>query len=313
MDFCQDISQLKVTRPVVTIGMFDGVHRGHRSLLGRVIDRAKITGGESVVLTFWPHPRILFEGEHSSLRFLTTIEEKISLLKSVGVDHVLVCPFTREFAQIEPADFVKQFLVDGVKARHVIVGYDHRFGFRGKGDYQLLEKLGTRYQFGTEQVLALDVNGTHVSSTKIREALMAGEVEKAAEFLSYEYSIAGTVVRGNQIGRTIGFPTANIEPGVKHKQIPGNGIYIVEIEVNGQLYGAVANVGNRPTVVDQQQEPNIEAYILRFNDDIYGKPICIRFKKKIRDEKKFASLEELSAKIRDDVSIATTFFNTSRM
>lgn len=313
MKLHRDVTNLNAIKPVVTIGMFDGVHLGHQSLLKNVIERAKAIGGESVVLTFWPHPRILFEGEKSSLRFLTTIEEKVSIMKKIGVNHVIVYPFTHEFANIEPTDFVKIFLLEGTKAHTVIVGHDHRFGHNGQGDYELLSDLGWIFDFKTEQVSALDISDTHVSSTKIREALIAGDIIKANLFLSYEYSITGTVVKGNQIGRTMGFPTANIQPDEKHKQIPGNGVYITEVEIQGKTYKAVANVGNRPTIVNNQPEPNIEAFILDFTEEIYFKPITIRFKGKIRDEMKFGSVEFLKEKIEDDVTRTRSFFEKSRV
>lgn len=311
MSFYRDISQLKAVNAVLTIGMFDGVHLGHRALLGMVVRRARELCGQSVVLTFWPHPRLLFEGEASTLRFLTTIEEKVALIKALGIDHVVVHPFTTEFAAMEPSRFVHQFIVDGIKAREVIVGHDHRFGHRGEGDFALLQKLGDENGFGTHQVQALDIGDTHVSSTKIREALIAGDIDRANTFLSYEYAIKGSVVKGNQLGRTIGFPTANLEPHEKHKQIPGNGIYAVEVELAGVCHPAVANVGIRPTVIYNQRIPNIEAYILDFEDDIYGKDIIFRFKKKLRDEVKFPSIDALKAKIQEDVDNARIFFNTA--
>jgi len=309
MKFHRDFTQFSARKPVVTTGMFDGVHRGHRTILSRTIDVAHKNGGESVVLTFWPHPRLLFEGENTQLRFLTTIEEKVALIKQFGIDHVIVYPFSPEFASMNPRQYVSNILVNNIHATHVVVGYDHRFGNKGAGDFSMLCQLGNEYGFSAEQVPALEVDAVKVSSTKIREALVHGNVELANHYLSYRYSISGTVAKGNQIGGTIGFPTANIEPKEKHKQFPGNGVYIVEVCVENVIYRGVANVGNRPTVVHNQVQPNIEVHLLDFDQDVYQLPITVIFIKKLRDEQKFESLTLLVEKIKDDVIRARDYFS----
>jgi len=303
-----DITQFKARNPIVTIGMFDGVHSGHRTILNRLITQAKTNDGESLVLSFWPHPRMLFEGEHCSLRFLSSIEEKATLLENIGIDHFIVYPFTRDFASLSPRQYVEEILVKKIGVKKVIIGYDHRFGFKGAGGYAEMLAFGSEFGFEVEQISAYEIDQENISSSKIREALTVGDIPLATRYLSYEYSIAGRVIKGNQIGRTIGYPTVNIEPLFAQKLIPGNGIYVVVIEIESKRYNAVANVGNRPTVVENQTIPNVEAFILDFNADVYGKAITIYFKQKLRDELKFPSLARLVEQIAIDVEMTRAWF-----
>lgn len=288
--------------------MFDGVHSGHRSILQHLKDEAKKHDGESVVLSFWPHPRMLFEGENCSLKFLTSNQEKAKVLDEIGIDHFIIYPFSHEFSKLSPRQYVEDILVNQIGVKKVIIGYDHRFGFKGAGGFTEMVALGKEFGFEVEQISAFEIDQENISSTKIREALKAGDIALANTFLSYEYSILGTIVKGNQIGRTIGYPTVNIEPIFTHKLIPGNGIYVVEVEIDGESFQAVANVGNRPTVVENQVTPNVEAYILDFNRDVYGKSIKIRFKDFLREEKKFNSIEILKHQINLDVENAIEWF-----
>ena len=310
MKIYTDISQFKARNPVVTIGMFDGVHCGHRAILEHVKDAATQCDGESVVLTFWPHPRMLFEGKDCSMRFLTSIEEKAALLESIGIEHFIVYPFSPEFASLSPLQYVEEILVKRIALKKVIIGYDHRFGHKGSGGFDEMVTFGMQFGFEVEQIPAVDVDDVNVSSSKIREALLHGNVDKAKAYLSYTYRIPGTVIKGNQIGRTIGFPTINIEPLFAQKLIPGNGIYVVEVVIDDCFYHAVANVGNRPTVVENQKVPNVEAYILDFNDDVYGKKVEIRFLAFLREEQKFASLDALIEQIQKDVVQTREYFGT---
>ena len=303
-----DISNLIALNPIVTIGMFDGVHSGHRSILQHLIDEAKTIDGESVVLSFWPHPRMLFEGENCSLKFLTSNEEKAILLDEIGIDHFILYPFTREFSSLSPRQYVENILVKQIGVKKVIIGYDHRFGFKGAGGYAEMVEFGKEFGFEVEQISAFEIDQENISSSKIRVALKSGDIALASSYLSYEYSILGTVVKGNQIGRTIGYPTVNIEPTFAQKLIPGNGIYVVEVEIENVKYKAVANVGNRPTIVENQIFPNVEAFIFDFNRDVYGKAISILFKHKLRDELKFPSLEKLVEQIGKDVENAKQWF-----
>jgi len=288
--------------------MFDGVHSGHRSILQQIKDEAKEHDGESVVLSFWPHPRMLFEGADCPLRFLTSIEEKASLLDELGIDHFIVYPFTRQFSSMSPKEYVEEILVNKIGAKKVIVGYDHRFGHKGAGGFEEMQLFGKQFGFDVAQIPAFDIDEINISSSKIREALIDGNVLLANSYLSYDYFISGTVVKGNQIGRTIGFPTVNIEPSFPQKLIPGNGIYVVEVEIDGESFQAVANVGNRPTVVENQLIPNVEAYIFDFNSDVYGKEIKISFKDFLREEKKFNSIDVLKHQINLDVENAIEWF-----
>ena len=288
--------------------MFDGVHSGHRSILQHLIAEAQKCNGESVVLSFWPHPRMLFEGEHCSLKFLTSVEEKAQLLDEIGIDHFIVYPFTQPFSSLSPRQYVEDVLVNQIGVKKVIIGYDHRFGFKGAGGFTEMVAFGQEFGFEVEQISAFEIDQENISSSKIREALKSGDIALATSYLSYEYSITGTVVQGNKIGRTIGFPTVNLEPSFPQKLIPGNGIYVVEVEIESVRYQAVANVGNRPTVVENQILPNVEAYILDFDQDVYGKGISIYFKHKLRDELKFPSLEKLVEQIEIDVEESKQWF-----
>jgi len=303
-----NLSNFKATNPVVTIGMFDGVHIGHRAIIEQLQQKANAIGGETVLLTFWPHPRMFFEGSSTSLKLLTTIEEKTVLLETVGVNHLIVLPFTQEFTHISPYDFVKTILVDGIGAKEVVVGYDHRFGHKGAGDFMLLKTLGAEFGFFVNRLEAVEQYGLQVSSTKIREALLAGDVLAANAMLGSEYVISGTVVRGDQIGRTINFPTANCEPSLAMKLIPQNGIYIVQVLLAHKRYNGVLNIGIRPTVTNVHKRVTIEVFILDFDADIYGQDIQIILKQKIRDEAKFATLGELQQQIQFDVAETRTFF-----
>ena len=276
--------------------------------MDKIIEQAKNNDGESVVLSFWPHPRMLFEGENCSLKFLTSNEEKAILLDEIGIDHFILYPFTREFSTLSPRQYVEEILVNQIGVKKVIIGYDHRFGFKGAGGFAEMVAFGQEFGFDVEQISAFEIDQENISSSKIREALTVGDIALANSYLSYEYSIFGTVVKGNQIGRTIGYPTVNIEPTFTQKLIPGNGIYVVEVEIEQIKYQAVANVGNRPTVVENQILPNVEAYILDFNRDVYGKAISIIFKHKLRDELKFSSLELLVVQIGKDVENAKQWF-----
>jgi riboflavin kinase / FMN adenylyltransferase len=304
-----DLTGFSANKPVVTIGMFDGVHSGHRSVLEYVRTRAEALGGQSTVLTFWPHPRICFEGSATKLRYLTTLEEKSQLIAGCGIDHLVLKAFTPSFAQLSPEEYIKSVLVDGMRAHTVIVGYDHNFGYRGAGNYDLLAQLGDKYGFSVEQLPALSANGTNISSTKIRESILSGNIELATEFLGHPYLLTGTVADGKKLGRTIGFPTANISIGDKMKLVPSSGVYAIEGSIKGQLYEGVMNIGTRPTI-DSHGEQTLEAYFFNFADDIYGETVSVRLHKKLRDEIKFASIVDLKAQIVRDVASASQYFAT---
>ncbi len=247
----------KLTNAVVTIGTFDGVHYGHQKIIKRLCELAKSTGGESVILTFFPHPRMIIDPENQELKLITTIKEKAEILANLGVDHLIITPFTRDFSNLDPAEYIKNVLVDTIGTKKIIVGYDHRFGKDRKGEMTDLENFGKLYDFTVEQIPEQDINDVAVSSTKIRKALLAGDVALAAKYLGYHFSITGPVIKGDKIGRTIGFPTANIFVEETYKLIPGDGIYAVTVEVDvesGVRGPESGDTAPRPATADLESE-----------------------------------------------------------
>jgi riboflavin kinase/FMN adenylyltransferase len=291
---------LNLTAPVVTLGIFDGVHRGHRVLLDTLVLRAKEEGGESVVITFFPHPRLVLEKDHLNLFFLTTMDEKIHLLREAGVDHLIILEFSTEFSKIEACDFVKQILVDKVGTKHLIIGYNHHFGWKGEGDFNTIRECSNKLNFSVEQVEGFSLAAGGISSSVIRTALLKGKVEEANELLGYMYSLTGIVVAGKQLGRALGFPTANIQPQDPHKLIPVNGVYAVEVLINEKRYAGMLSIGLNPTVNTNPGQRSIEVHIFDFEEDIYGQEITLIFRKWLRDEEKFASLEQLTEQMKLD-------------
>ena len=285
---------------VVTIGTFDGVHLGHRKLIRRIKSIAGQIGGETLILTFFPHPRmVLYPNEHQ-VELLNTSAEKMALLEAEGVDHLIVQPFDKEFAELTAEDFVSKILVNKLKVKKLVIGYDHRFGKHREGSFDDLVRLAPKFEFEVEKIPEEDVNNIAVSSTQVRLALKEGDVETAAAFLGRPYSLTGVVKHGNKIGRTIGFPTANLHLNEDYKLIPGNGVYIAGVDVQNELHYAMVNIGNRPTI-ESHGELRIEAYLLNFDREIYGSVMTLHLLKKIRDGKKFASLDELTAGIKADL------------
>ena len=284
---------LEMCEPVVTMGIFDGVHLGHKVLISRLVTRARELKGESAVITFHPHPRIVLEKDSSSLTFLTTLEEKIALLGQTGIDHLIIVEFTREFSRIPACDFVKDILIGRIGAKHLIVGFNHHFGKRGEGDYETVRKCAGDYDFSVEQVEGLESEMGTISSSLVRESLLSGKVGEAAALLGYNYSLTGKVVVGRMIGRSLGFPTANINPGDPHKLIPANGVYAVETHVKNKPYPGMMSIGTNPTVAGDSAQRSIEVNVLGFSGDIYGDEIRVVFRKRLRDEKRFGSVEEL--------------------
>jgi riboflavin kinase/FMN adenylyltransferase len=291
---------LNLIAPVATLGIFDGVHRGHMALLDCLVSRARERRGESVIITFSPHPRLVLEQNNISLSFLTTMEEKKVLLKNAKVDHLIIIEFTTEFSKIPACDFVKDILVEKIGTKHLIIGYDHHFGRKGEGDFNTIKKCSEELDFIVEQVQGYKTEEGAISSSLIREALLKGRVDEANKWLGYYYSVSGIVIEGRKIGRTIGFPTANIKPDSQYKLIPGNGVYAVEVQLNNNLYPGMLSIGSNPTVNTDDRFRSIEVHILNFDKDIYGEKISIIFRKKLRDEKKFDNLEQLTAQMGRD-------------
>lgn len=281
---------------VAATGFFDGVHLGHRKVLGSLCDIARSEGKRSAVISFWPHPRSVLQQEAYNLRLLNTSEEKEALLKGIGIDDIIYIPFTKEFSKLSTKEFMQQYLIDKYNVSVLVIGYDHRLGNNiSESQQQMIstaESLGLRVVRVSEFLMDDNI----ISSTKIRKLLQRTDVEGAARFLGYNYFIKGVVVSGNRIGRTIGFPTANMKLYNPLKEVPGNGVYAVYVSVLGRRYIGITNIGIRPTV-GNGNECTIETHILDFNEDIYGLDISVEFVSKIRDERKFASLDELKVEL----------------
>ena len=295
-----DLDNFKALNPVVTIGTFDGVHLGHREVIKELKHLTTQLGGESVVFTFEPHPRIVISPQEDSLRLLSTKEEKIKQMENMGVDHLVIYPFTKEFSRLTYNEFVTEILVERMNISSLVVGYDHRFGQGRQGDFRSLELLSRSLNFKVEQLSQLVVENKVVSSTKIRQTLEEGDILKANHFLGYRYALSGKVVEGNRLGRTIGFPTANIDTCERHKLVPGDGVYAVTIELTGKTFNGMLNIGVRPTVNSNADHKTIEVHIFNFDEDIYHSDITALFVEKIRDEQKFETMEQLQAQLKKD-------------
>ncbi len=290
--------------PVVTIGNYDGMHVGHKQIIERVRERARHLGGTSILITFHPHPLHVLKPE-KELAAITPVEERKRLIEETGIDVLFLVPFTKEFSMIPAEDFVKLVLVQKLAVKGVVIGYDFRFGREGKGDRALLESMGRTYGFFVEEVAEVTLEGEKVGSNRIRKLVASGSVAVAAKVLGRPFSIAGTVVKAKGRGRTIGYPTINLR--TDHALIPKNGVYITEVEVEGRRFSAVTNVGTNPTF-ESGQERSIESFILDFEGDLYDKWVRVAFLERIRDEVRFASVEELTARIGRDVETAQEFF-----
>lgn len=294
------ISQLtKLTNTIVTIGTFDGVHLGHQKIINRLRELKSTQGGEILVFTFDPHPRKVLFPEQTDLKLITTTDEKCSLLKQFGVDHVLVFPFTKAFSQMHAQDYISEIIVKGLKTKTIVIGYDHRFGANREGNIDTFKQVSDEYHFSVEEISVEEINQLNISSTRIRKAIEDGEIITANEFLGYSFFITGTVTKGKQLGRTIGYPTANININNTDKLIPKIGVYAVNVIYNDCTYKGMLNVGLNPTT-DTDQNIKIEVNIFDFDKDIYGEFLKIEFVKRIRDEQKFANLEELKLALAND-------------
>ena len=288
---------------VAATGFFDGVHAGHRAVLHVLKDTAREEGEESAVVTFWPHPRNVLQQDASTFRLLNTLEEKKELIYRFGIDNVYVVPFTRDFSQLSTTEFMKEYLVDRFHADTLVIGYDHRLGRSSTASREELAALAASVGLKTRIVEEVHCGERKVSSTQIRNAIAAGEVQEAAEMLGYRYTLLGVVVAGNKLGRTIGFPTANMELYEPLKVVPANGVYAVEAEVLGQRHGGICNIGTRPTIGSGNAR-TIETNIFGFNDDIYGLDLRISFIARLRDEHRFSSMEDLRHQLENDRKIA---------
>ena len=299
MKVYDSIEQFKsVKNAAVTIGTFDGVHIGHQKIIQQLKEAAQSIKGESVIFTFYPHPRMVLFPDDDDLKLLNTEEEKKELLEKMGVEHLIVHPFTKKFSRITYTEYVRDILVDKLKTKKLIIGYNHQFGRNREGTFQKLKALSPVYKFDLERIPAQDINKVEISSTKIRKSLESGDIKTANKYLGYEYSIKGKVVKGKGLGKELGYPTANIHIDDKHKLIPADGIYAVTVLVDTKMHDGMMSIGFNPTVGSEKK--TIEVNIFDFEKDIYGENIRIFFRQKIRDEKKFDSLETLKIAIAGD-------------
>ncbi|MEO6524555.1 MAG: bifunctional riboflavin kinase/FAD synthetase [Mucilaginibacter sp.] len=299
MKIYNNIDEFKlIENAVVTIGTFDGVHTGHRKIIAKLQELAKEIGGETVILTFFPHPRMILHPEDQDLKLITTITEKAQLLEEMGVDHLIVTPFSRDFSNLSALEYIHDILVAKIGTKRIVIGYDHRFGKDRKGGLEDLQRLSKVYDFEVVEIPEQDINDVAVSSTKIRTALLSDDIALANQFLSYPFFITGKVIRGDQLGRTLGYPTANILIGESYKLIPADGIFAVTVEVNGAPHKGMAYIGHRPTINGMTR--NIEVNIFDFNQDIYDQQIRMNFHHFVRSDIKFNGLDALVVQLAKD-------------
>jgi riboflavin kinase/FMN adenylyltransferase len=292
-------------KTIVTLGTFDGVHLGHTVILDRICNIAKKENLESVVLTFFPHPRLIVSND-SEIKMLNTMSEKAKLLEQKGIQNFIIHPFDKLFSELSPREFVEQILIKQLNIQKIIIGYDHKFGKNRAADFNDLIAFGKEFGFEVEEISAKQVDEVAVSSTKIRNSLLEGNISLANDYLGYSYMLSGIVVKGNQLGRTIGFPTANIEVSENYKLIPKNGVYIVSAIVNNQTIFGMMNIGIKPTLGDNV--PTIEVHLLDFSEDIYGQEIQVNVIERLRDEQKFESFEALKSQLEIDKTNTVDYF-----
>ncbi|SHE37746.1 riboflavin kinase / FMN adenylyltransferase [Arenibacter palladensis] len=294
----QSISNYDKAHPTaITIGTFDGVHIGHRKILERLINNAKVLELKSTVLTFFPHPRMVLQKD-VSIKLLNTIDEKIKIMEELGIDYLIVHPFTKEFSRLSATQFVRDILVNDLKTKKIIIGYDHRFGRNRNANINDLMAFGNALDFEVEEISAQEVDDVSVSSTKIRKALEDGDMKTANMYLGYNYMLTGSIVKGKGLGRKLNFPTANLSIPEEYKLIPKNGVYVVSSVLNGKTVFGMMNIGFNPTV--EGKTKSIEINFFDFEQDLYGKEIQVDIIDRIRDEKKFNSLEALQAQLKKD-------------
>ncbi len=295
-----DISEFRASNPFVTIGIFDGVHLGHVAILKRLQQLAADSGGESVVVTLWPHPRMILEPAYMKGRLLTTLEEKISMIENHGIDKLIILPFTAGFSLLSFQSFIRDYLFEMIGTKHLVVGFNHHFGSGREGTYDNLKKTAALYGITTERMEAVMINGNRVSSSAIRHMVEDGNVAVAREALGYWYNLSGTVIAGDRIGRTLGYPTANVRPNDEQKLIPASGVYAVIVRVKNRDYKGMLSIGTRPTVRRESQDRSIEVNIFDFEEDIYGMSVQISFIDWLRPELAFISMAGLREQLGKD-------------
>ena len=290
----------QIKNAVVTIGTFDGVHIGHQKIISRLQEVARQKGGETVILTFFPHPRMILHPDDLNIKLISTMDEKAERLANLGIDHLIITPFTRDFSNLSPQEYIREVLVKKIGTNQIIIGYDHRFGKDRSGGLKELQHYSSELGYEVEEIPKQDIDDVAISSTKIRNAILSGDTKTAENFLGYPFTLTGKVIKGDQIGRQLGFPTANLFIVESYKLIPADGIYAVHVdfknkESNLKRANGMAYIGHRPTINGMSR--NIEVNIFDFQEDIYGQSIRLNFLEYMRDDQKFNSLEELKEQL----------------
>ncbi|SEE04558.1 riboflavin kinase / FMN adenylyltransferase [Tenacibaculum sp. MAR_2010_89] len=291
----------------VTIGTFDGVHIGHQKIIKKLVEDAKSANMKSVLLTFFPHPRMVLQKE-VSIQLINTIKERTKYLEQLGLDYLIIHPFSKEFSRLTALDFVRDILVNQLNTSKLIIGYDHHFGKNREGNIEQLTEYSHLYDFDVEEIPAQDINDVSVSSTKIRKALLGGKLKTANKYLGYNFPLAGKVVNGKQLGSKIGFPTANIAIIENYKLIPKTGVYVIKSKINNELFFGMMNIGNRPTVDGKDQ--TIEVHFFDFNQNIYDQEISVNLLYFVRDEQKFESINDLKNQLKIDKETSISFLKS---
>lgn len=305
MNVFSSVSSYNISKPsVVTIGTFDGVHIGHRAILERLTKSAQSKNLDSVVLTFFPHPRMVLQKD-AQIKLINTINEREELLKNSGIDNLIIHPFTLDFSRLTALEFVRDVLVSQLNLKKIIIGYDHRFGRNRNANIEDLKEFGKTYDFEVVEISAQQLEEVSVSSTKIRKALEKGNIETANQYLGYPFMLSGSIVTGRGIGKTLDFPTANLHIKEDYKLIPKEGVYIVRSDISGKKVYGLTNIGTNPTVGGTKK--TIETYFLDYNEDLYNQPVQLKFLTRIRNEKKFQSKKDLKKAIRDDEKFARNY------
>ena len=293
-------------RSVVTIGTFDGIHLGHQKILSRLIKSSKNKDLNSVVLTFFPHPRIILN-KYNEVKMIDTLDEKIIHLNEIGIDSLVIHPFDKNFSLLSANQFIKDFLVDKLKIKHIIIGYDHRFGKGREASVTDLKNYADDYDFTVEEIKAQEIEKITVSSTKIRNSINQGDIKTTEKYLGRSFNLTGKIVKGDGLGKKINYPTANIFIEETYKIIPKDGVYLVETIIEDKLFNGMMNIGHRPTIGTKNK--SIEVHLFNFNEDIYGQVISIKMISKIRDEKKFSSIQALKEQLVKDENYCLKLIN----
>ena len=291
---------------ILTIGTFDGVHIGHNKILTKLVEESKKNNLSSLIMTFFPHPRMVLQ-KSQEIKMINTMDEKIHLFEKTGVDNLIIQPFDENFSKIRAKEFVEEILVKKLKIKHIIIGYDHRFGKDREASVEDLKKFGLNYMFTVEEIAAQEIHSIAISSTKIRNAILKGEIKKCNEYLGRNFMLTGEVVHGDGLGKKINFPTANIEIPETYKIIPKNGVYLVKTIINSEIYFGMMNIGVRPTIGGKNK--SLEIHFFNFKDNIYNKTISVEIICKIRDEEEFSSIDELKIQLKKDEQFCLKLIN----